>query len=522
MKSKSNFAWPYTFIIAQIEHNPLSSQPNESLFMNKYVAYLLLAFLLVQGCKKEEVLTDVDFDLQFSTDTVVFDTVFTTIGSATKRIKIYNPNNKAVLIPQIYLAGQSSSAYIINIDGISGTSVRDIRIEAHDSIFGFVQVKVDPTHQFSPLLIEDSIMVVNGTGRERSIKLIAWGQDVHLIRDSVLTTQTWYNDKPYLIYGSAIVDSNQVLTIEAGCRVYFHNKAWMGVYGTLIVNGTLEQPVIFRGDRMDKSNYAPPVPYDKIPGQWEGIRFANSSVGNKIDYAIIRNATFGIVAGIYNQPGRTELEISNSRIYNHYTSALFATGAHIRAWNCVFAQGEWATLMIAQGGNYSFYQCTFAAYPSFGIKSGYALYLSNYLVVDTVPGDDKTRKTFFGELEKADFGNCILYGELETAVRFVPASGHAFEYTFDHSLIKGTNELISSSNANRFIKSKISDRDGSSVFEKIDTREYLYDFRLNKASIARESGSMDIANQFPLDLNGKSRIADDAPDMGAYEYYLNQ
>ncbi|MGC8824190.1 MAG: hypothetical protein ACP5PZ_06295 [Bacteroidales bacterium] len=489
--------------------------------MNKITAILLLAFLLVQGCKKEEVLTDVDHDLHFSNDTVMFDTVFTSIGSATKRIKIYNPNNKAIIIPRIYIAGQSTSPFIVNIDGVSGISVENVRIEAHDSIFGFVQVLIDPTRQFSPLLVEDSLMVLNGAGKTRSIKLIAWGQDVHLIRDSILNTQTWYNDKPYLIYGSAIVDSNQVLTIEAGCTVYFHNKAWMGVFGTLVVNGTLEKPVTFRGDRLDKSNYAPPVSYDKIPGQWEGIRFANSSVGNKIDYAIIRNATFGIVAGIYNQPGHVELEISNSRIYNNYTSALFATAAHIKAWNCVFAQGEWATLMIAQGGNYSFYHCTFAAYPSFGIRSGYALYLSNYLVVDTVPGDDRTRKTFYGELEKADFGNSILYGEVENAVRFAAASSYAFEYTFDHCLLKGTNDFIASTNSSRFVRTKISDKEGTSVFEKIDTREFKYDFRLSKSSLARESGSMDIANQYPQDLNGKSRIADDAPDIGAYEFYPN-
>jgi len=489
--------------------------------MIRTFGFLLIGCFLVQSCTEEEVLTNVDFDLRFSTDTVVFDTVFTTIGSATKRIKIYNPNGKAVIIPRIYVAGLASSAYLVNIDGVFGTSVEDVRIEAHDSIFGFVQVKINPTQQYSPLLVEDSLVVVTGAGRTRSIKLIAWGQDVHFIRDSILTTQTWLNDKPYVVYGAAIVDSNQVLTIEAGCTVYFHNKAWMGVYGTLIVNGTLEQPVTFRGDRLDKSNYAPPVPYDKIPGQWEGIRFANSSKENRIDYAIIRNATFGIVAGIYNQPGRAELEISNSRIYNHYVSALFATGAHIKAWNCIFAQGEWATLMISQGGNYSFYHCTFAAYPSFGIKNGYALYMSNYLIADTVPGDEKTRKTFYGELEKAEFGNCILYGELETTVKFAAVSGYAFEYSFNHCLIKGTNELTYSG-PDRFVRTKISDKPGNNVFEKTDIAEYVYDFRLNRGSLARESGNMEIARQYPQDLRGRSRLADDAPDMGAYEYYPNQ
>ncbi|MCX7986976.1 MAG: hypothetical protein N2662_08560 [Bacteroidales bacterium] len=489
--------------------------------MNKFSILLLLTIVIIQGCQKEELLTSENIEVRFSTDTVMFDTVFTSIGSATRRFKIYNPNRKAIVIPQIYI-GNSNSPFVINIDGISGNTIQNVRIEPGDSIFGFAQVKVDPTNQLSPLLIEDSIVVMTGTNSSKSIKLLAWGQDVHLIRDSVLTTQTWYNDKPYLIYGSAIVDSNQVLTIAAGCTIYFHNKAWMGVYGTLQVNGTYENPVIFRGDRLDKSNYAPPVPYDKIPGQWEGIRFANSSRGNRIEYAIIRNATFGLVVGIYNQPGKAELEISNSRVYNHYTSALFATGAKIKAWNCVFAQGEWASLMIAMGGNYSFYHCTFAAYPSFGVKSGYALYLSNYLVADTLPGKENTRKIFYGELEKAEFANCILYGEIETSIKLVSSNNHAFEYIFDHCLIKGTNDLISSSGSNRFVKSKISDKESASIFQKIDLENYYYDFRLNKSSPARESGSFSIASEYPIDLSGKSRIYDDAPDMGAYEYYPNQ
>ncbi len=485
------------------------------------IIFFLPILISLFSCERdEEIITDGNVMLRFSADTVLFDTVFTTIGSATKRIKIYNPANKPVIIKSVMLQGGSQSAYIINIDGEKGPVINQLRIEPKDSIYGFVQVFVDPTQQLSPLLIEDSLIFWLSDNKKQSIKLISYGQDIHLLRDSIITAnETWINDKPYVIYGAVIIDSLASLDIEQGCKIYFHRNAWMGVYGTLRINGTMDKPVIFRGDRLDKSNYAPPVPYDKIPGQWEGIRFANSSINNKISYAEIRNATFGIIAGVYQYPGQTQLEIDNTKIYNHSSVGLLAIKAKIKAYNCIFANGEWASFAAFQGGEYEFYHCTFANYPSFGIRSGLAVYLANFATFDTVPGDSKTRKTYFGDLNKAYFGNCIIYGSIENTLELAKHNDYKFEYFFDYCLIKATNDKFNFGDANHFNKNKISNKDGSAVFAKIDETQYQYNFHLSKASLARESGSNSIAMQYPFDLDGKSRLNDDSPDMGAYEFY---
>ena len=42
----------------------------------------------------------------------------------------------------------------------------------------------------------------------QDIDLVAWGQDVHILRDSVIdVSTTWIADKPYLILNYVYVDS---------------------------------------------------------------------------------------------------------------------------------------------------------------------------------------------------------------------------------------------------------------------------------------------------------------------------
>jgi hypothetical protein len=104
----------------------------------KHTLLLVVAPLLLISCKDDlEITNNPSAKLAFSTDTIVFDTLFTTIGSTTKRIKIYNRNKKAINISKIDLVDSTSFAsYRLNVDGFSGNHLRDIEIPAEDSIFG--------------------------------------------------------------------------------------------------------------------------------------------------------------------------------------------------------------------------------------------------------------------------------------------------------------------------------------------------------------------------------------------------
>jgi hypothetical protein len=202
----------------------------------KIAVLFLLSFLVFDfsSCKKDKLITDSSAKLQFSQDSVLFDTVFTTIGSSTKNIRVRNKNNQRIKISSIQLQGGTASPFIINVDGSPGKSFTDIEIAANDSMYIFIQVNVNPTNTNSPLIISDAL-VFSVNGNQQTVQLEAWGQDAYYHRPtdaikfkdgtyfpySTISTQTpatvtWPNDKPHVIYGYLVVDEKQKLIINQG------------------------------------------------------------------------------------------------------------------------------------------------------------------------------------------------------------------------------------------------------------------------------------------------------------------
>ena len=75
----------------------------------KYIVIFSILLIISYSCEKEEFNTSINANLAFSTDTILFDTIFTTIGSSTQRFKVRNPYNENIKISSISLAGGESS-----------------------------------------------------------------------------------------------------------------------------------------------------------------------------------------------------------------------------------------------------------------------------------------------------------------------------------------------------------------------------------------------------------------------------
>ena len=314
---------------------------------NSELLLLLTAFLTIFffSCEKEEFVTDSSAKLSFSTDTVLFDTVFTEVGSVTKHFTVRNPHDKKIEISDIHLAGGENSNYRLNINGVQTHKMTDIELAGNDSIFIFVEVTVDSTYKNIPMVIKDSV-VFETNSNTQDVKLVSWGQDVHLVKgENISRNSTWQADKPYLIYDSVLVDEGVTLTIEAGANIHFHKNSRFYVAGTVLADGKKEDPIVFQGDRVGNE-------YEDVPGQWDGIWLMPRSKDNVMDYVNIKNAVIGLQVDSLGNNSAPTLAISNSKIKHMSYAGIYAQGTNIKAYNCVIGDCGSYALALTFGGNY--------------------------------------------------------------------------------------------------------------------------------------------------------------------------
>lgn len=483
----------------------------------KYYAYLwlvILSALFAVSCENNKYYEGNDVQLRFSTDTITFDTIFTTLGSTTLNFRIYNEFNQPINIDNVSLGSGGTSPFRINVDGYLGSSIDNIKIYANDSAYVFVEVTIDPTNSNLPLFIKDSI-VFTINNKKQYVRLLAYGQDaIHLKAhpDSnyiSLSNTVFTKDKPYLIHDHLFVKEDAILTIEAGAKLFFRKERSLFVQGTLQVKGTLDEPVLFRGDRLDEVYDG--LSYNQVPGQWGYIHLFAGSKNNEINYANIRNSIIGIEVDSVVTPDAPSLLIRNSIIDNCTSIGLYALGAHVIAENCVFSNCGQVAVALVIGGKYDFTHCTIGNY--YDWTSGRqepAMYVSNFYtdIYDRVIGRD---------LNQADFKNCIIYGrnadelllEDEVAGEKVFA---AFNYSFDYCLIK-THSYIDTLDAPGF--TNILWNKDPKFIDPFSTE--TANFQLDSLSPAINAGLEAYGNSFPVDLMGVSRLDDEAPDLGAYE-----
>ena len=461
-----------------------------------------LFVLLLCSCERDYMFRGGTEGLRFSTDTLTFDTVFSTIGSATRNIRIYNPYDEDITIDGIELAGGDESDFRLNINGIAANDLYDVRLRSHDSLYVFIEVTVDPKGVNNPFLVMDSIMI-HTLEKTQSVKLLAYGQDVIVLRKEKLTTQTLTKNKPYLIYDYVVIDSLHQVTIESGAKLHFHDKASMVVKGSLVVNGTPEEPVTFEGDRLEDD-------YFDIPGQWGFIHFFPGSKNNILNHAIIKNGLIGVQADSIGLGNDAPLVISNCRFEHISSVGLLAENSSIVAWNSVFADCGLHSVALTVGGNYEFYHCTIANYyPNWKTRSTAALFINNYY-------ESGNGKVTIVPLTKANFGNCIITGRNSSELAFDlkepddQSDKSVANYFFDHCLIKDNSQTTVYDDKSRF-SNIIINKEAS--FKNKDK----YDYQLDTLSVAKDAGNADYTTAYPTDASGISRTEDKAPDLGAFE-----
>jgi len=499
--------------------------------MNRNILLLPILFFIVSGfysCDREDdLITESSAQLEFSLDTLTFDTVFTTIGSATRIIKAYNPHNKSINISRVFLAKGSSSRFRVNIDGIAANESTDIVVAPKDSMYVFAEVTVNPDADISisPFVIfEDLIFETNGN--TQTIVLEAWGQNANYIPNEFnvggaallscnLGIETWDDPKPYVIRGILLIDSCS-LVIPAGTQIFVHGglvrqfvepDSMLNFYndgiifvlseGKIIANGTLEEPVVFQGDRLEES-------FQERSGQWAGIRFGAGSTGNEFNFTTIKNSIIGArvdSAGV--------LTLNNSKIYNTAGSGIIGIHSTIDANNTLVYNNGGNCMQVVYGGNYNFNYCTLASY---GVESS-ALFLSNALCLDLLCQEFR-----FNRL-RANFKNSIVFGSRDDEISLFDRQGNGtdpfvFDYSFENCIVRVEELLDEELGYPTFFNycDPCQNGDGSDALF-FDTGED--DYHLDTLSIA-EGRAVPLTG-LSLDLDGEMRDGG-MPDVGCYEY----
>lgn len=467
---------------------------------NSFLFLLVLFFVFTSSCEKySAVYEGKDAYLNFSADTVFFDTVFTSFGTATKHLKVYNPFDETLLINSIQLAGGQSSNFRINVDGRSSTYISNIELFPKDSIFIFLEATIDPTSQNAPLLVRDSL-VFDVNSNAQNVKILAWGQDVHLLKGGEISDLTWTAEKPYLIFDTVWVKESDVLSVSPGAQIYFHKKAYLYVFGTLEAIGSKDEPIEIRGDRLESF-------YDDIPGQWGAIYLFGKE--NRIDWTNISQGELGLVLNKLEGQAIPDLEISNSIIQHTLLDGLVAYNADVIAYNLLIANCGAACVFLLQSSNSVFYHSTFANYFR-GIRNVSALRIQNYIVNNDI--------AYAGDISNANFQNCIVYGNIEDELMLLnkvngQEIGTDFNFTFENCVLKSTQSTFDEW-PDRFKQVRIE----SPNFVSTST----YNFRLDTLSAAKDFAKKEISYLYPFDLDANSRLEDVAPDVGAYERKENE
>ena len=463
----------------------------------------------MNSCIDEQISGDTALKLAFSKDTLLFDTIFTTIGSSTSRIKVYNPNSKNVEISAIGLARGANSPYRINVDGALSQDNRftNIELRAKDSLYIFVEVTVNPQHVNSPVFIKDSIVFLTNKNQQ-DIKLLAYGQNMEVLRSrTILTDSTLTAVKPYLIFGDLVVDSATTLTLEPGCRLYFHNGASLVVYGNLIADGTRELPILMRGDRTDR--IFEDVSYNLVSNQWGGVLLLNKEGIHSFNYVKMNSGYVGIYFSNDDRNFRPKLEINNSRIHNFLKYGLVVQNGDVLVTNSEISNTG-AYSVYLNGGKHTF------------IHSTIANYFNSTNVRIQPSGKEGNAAVMIMELNRiipmeTVFKNCIIAGSNSNELDILTRSDDNYHGSFSHSYIRKVKPDPVPAMFTNITWYNPKDTIFKNTYYDLKKLQY-YNFMPDSISPARNMADPDVAKLYPTDLNGNSRLEDNQPDAGAYEW----
>lgn len=463
----------------------------------KLIMTLLFSFgLFLLSCNRDDIsFESPSQELRFSRDTVFCDTVYNQVRSETYAVKVFNDEDKDILIPKIELGRGSGSLYRINVDGKSGFEFQNVPLRKKDSLYIFVEIA--PKANGPEAIAEDEILFSSSLGTQK-VTLFSVVQDAEFFVQTTATpvkitsNTVWGNNKAKIIYGNLQVEPGVTLDIQPGTKVYFHKNSGLKISNAaqLNINGSLGSEVIIRGDRNDTK-------YDTIPKNWNSISMDAGSTLN-MNYAKIFGGTRGL------DLKQTTANISNSIIHTFQEYGIHAINSTIAAKNLVMNNCGEANIGMFKGGYLNLTHCTLANFWEMNsAMNAYSIYATN----------EWTNSS--GSVENAPFNleikNSILYNNQSNALQLKPIVGQTFNYSITNSLLKYDASAGFSFDANPFVINSLKNQDPEFVNLSIEKMN----LRVKTTSVAKNKGDLTVAASVPFDIVNVSRLVQ--PTLGAYQ-----
>ncbi|NNL83346.1 MAG: hypothetical protein HKP28_08145, partial [Winogradskyella sp.] len=258
--------------------------------------------------------------------------------------------------------------------------------------------------------------------------------------------------------------------------------------------------VVLEGDRLE------PI-FTDVPGQWGTIWLFNGSLENEITYALIKNATIGVLAEGNQDAPTDKLTISNTRIYNSSAFGILGRASSITGENVVINNSGQSSFAGTFGGKYNLTHCTLANYWNNSFRQLPSVLVNNFLV-------DENNTVFTNDLDAANFNNCIIYGNDNPELLLESEDDSAFNFKFTNCLIRFNNDNLEGTGNYLF--------NDPLLFENVifnQNPDFLDPFEnrliIGSNSAADGAANLTFAQQVPFDIRNISRT--NSPDIGAYQ-----
>jgi hypothetical protein len=432
-------------------------------FLKPFIIVLpLIAGLLTMNSCHKELFTNKG-GVSFSTDTLTFDTVFTSLATVTMSFTVRNTQSKAINISDIKLLQLSGTQFrfaIFPYTAVSGANTtvveyKNLNIPAHDSIYVYVEATINPSAANNPFIITDKLQFVTN-GITQDVVLEAMGQNAHYYFSQHVTatggTFTFPTDKPNIIVnkngGLSVfaVDSNATCIIPPGCKIFMGPNAVLTVDGTLMTSPTASwsDSIIFQYIRTD---------YQNLPGQWLGITYSRVATIN-LSHVIIDQSTFGISDEyVLDQIAQSQITTSNLKTYhsdhtpnvtlnnviirNASITAMTALQTNLLVNNSLFCSAGGQMVVLGLGGTYTLNNCTLANGYS---PSGQNHQSPSLTIINAAQYIDQSQVGPYAT--STNISNTIVAGTLQNEVGFSnPATG--ISATFSNCFLTAVRDSIS-------------------------------------------------------------------------------